>query len=103
MLPKHFTQSSIAKRLIQHSFTLLLLLLPFFGFAQTWTGATSTNWHVGSNWNTGNVPTASTDVTINNVPNKPIISSGTNALAKSIVVNANASLQNNIHLYLHQL
>jgi len=40
-----------------------------------WTGATSTSWSTGSNWDDGNVPTSSTDVTIpSGCPRYPSVS-----------------------------
>ncbi|MBL7779110.1 MAG: fibronectin type III domain-containing protein [Chitinophagales bacterium] len=56
----------------------------------SWTGATSTAWHVSSNWSNGVVPTAADDATIPNVTNKPVIS--TNAGIKNITVAANSSV-----------
>ena len=47
-------------------------------YAQTnWTGATSTSWFTGSNWNTGVVPTAGDTVILNTVtPNPTVVSGG---------------------------
>lgn len=45
----------------------------------TWTGATSTDWHTGSNWSSGLVPTSNNDVTIPasvTSGNMPIVSAG---------------------------
>jgi uncharacterized delta-60 repeat protein len=42
----------------------------------TWTGTTSTAWNLGTNWSTGTVPLATDNITIPNVANDPIISTG---------------------------
>ena len=34
--------------------------------AQTWTGATSSDWNTASNWNPATVPTATSSVSVNN-------------------------------------
>jgi len=57
-----------------------------------WTGCTDTDWATASNWLGGSVPTATDDITIPNVSNDPVILGGTAAVAKSVVVNADASL-----------
>ncbi|MFP9098744.1 YDG domain-containing protein [Flavobacterium sp. RHBU_24] len=50
-----------------------------------WTGAQGTNWNTAGNWCGNAVPTATADVTIPNVTNKPVITSGV-AHAKSITI-----------------
>ena len=57
--------------------------------AQTnWTGATSTNWFLGSNWDTGIVPTAGTNVRLDTVnPNPTVIEVGSAASALILVGN----------------
>ncbi|MBX7107200.1 MAG: T9SS type A sorting domain-containing protein [Chitinophagales bacterium] len=61
----------------------------------TWTGATSTDWNVATNWNPQNVPTIYYDVTIPVVTtNYPIIS-GTTATCHSLTISATASLTMN--------
>jgi regulation of enolase protein 1 (concanavalin A-like superfamily) len=70
----------------------VLLLFPGFSAAQTWTGAVSSDWALPGNWNGGNVPTASDDVTIPNVANDPIIMNNTTALARSVVIQNGAIL-----------
>ncbi len=57
-----------------------------------WTGCTSTDWATAGNWFDGSVPTAGDDVTIPDVTNDPVIGGGTAAVAKSVSVNASASL-----------
>ena len=39
----------------------------------TWIGAISTAWNVPTNWDCGVVPAAGANITINNVPNKPVL------------------------------
>jgi hypothetical protein len=56
----------------------------------TWTGATSTAWATAANWSTGGVPISTSDVTIADVNNKPIIAS--NVSVASLTLNALSSL-----------
>ena len=57
----------------------------------TWNGSQSTDWNIAANWASGAVPRATHDVVIPSSPgNQPVI--GTAAIAKSVVVNAGASL-----------
>ncbi|TGE21660.1 T9SS type A sorting domain-containing protein [Hymenobacter aquaticus] len=58
----------------------------------TWTGATSTNWNVASNWSGGVVPTATDNVTIPaGLSRYPSVSTPT-AAASVVTVNGGASL-----------
>ena len=57
---------------------------------KNWTGTTSTDWNVATNWSDGAVPTSSDDVIIPNVTNKPII--GAAASCDNITINASSSL-----------
>ncbi|MER0439957.1 choice-of-anchor D domain-containing protein, partial [Emticicia sp. W12TSBA100-4] len=59
---------------------------------KTWTGATSTNWATASNWSPSGVPTTTDIVSIPNVTNKPIITSGTTATGQYITIQASSSL-----------
>ena len=58
--------------------------------ADTWTGATSTDWATATNWSYGTVPIATDDVVIPNVTNKPII--GAAAVSNSLTINTGATL-----------
>lgn len=51
-----------------------------------WTGALSTDWNVGGNWDSGMIPTPSDDVIILGTQVNPVIKNGTNAFAKSVLV-----------------
>ncbi len=53
--------------------------------ANNWTGAVSTDWNNASNW-CGGIPTASTDVIIPNVTNKPIINLGSLAICNNLTI-----------------
>ncbi len=46
-----------------------------------WTGTTSTNWNISTNWSTGSVPTASDNVIIPNVTNDPVVTQSGSSLA----------------------
>ena len=62
-----------------------------YGIPQTtWTGTVSTAWNTPGNWSSG-VPDASSDITIPNVINKPVISVA-GATAKSVIVQSGSSL-----------
>ncbi|MEO1258932.1 MAG: MopE-related protein [Bacteroidota bacterium] len=75
---------------------LFLLGCLFFAFTiqaqKTWTGATDTDWNTASNWSPVGVPLATEDVIIPDVANDPDIMNGTNAVAKSVVVETDAIL-----------
>jgi outer membrane autotransporter protein len=55
------------------SASALAALLPRSAAAQAWTGATSNDWMVGSNWSSGTVPVAGTGVTISVVSPNPTV------------------------------
>jgi predicted RNA-binding protein with TRAM domain len=60
-----------------------------------WTGTTSTDWAVSSNWNNGTVPTSSDDVYITSVPtNQPhvTLAPGTPAVCNNLEVQSGATL-----------
>jgi hypothetical protein len=58
---------------------------------RTWTGVTSTDWSVASNWNPQQVPTSTDDVTIpSGTANAPTVTSS--CAARSITVNSGAQL-----------
>ncbi len=58
-----------------------------------WTGAVSTNWETAGNWGCELVPATTTDLTIQNVTNDPIINS--NVVIKALTINANSFLSIN--------
>jgi len=66
-----------------------------------WIGVTSTDWHTGSNWSLGTVPTSTTSVTIPaGTPYQPVI--GSEAYAASLYLNTGATLTHNngvFHVY----
>jgi hypothetical protein len=57
----------------------------------TWTGASGTNWNTAANWTAG-VPDANDPIVIAATANHPVIQAGTAAVAKSVIVNAGATL-----------
>ena len=58
--------------------------------AGIWTGYTSTDWNTTTNWCSGTVPTASTNVIISSGGNQPVI--GAVAVCNNLTVNSGASL-----------
>ncbi|MCA0230892.1 MAG: T9SS type A sorting domain-containing protein [Bacteroidetes bacterium] len=73
----------------------LLSLLPVLSWGQTyWTAATSRDWNEATNWSPSGVPTATSNVFIENVTaaNSPIIKAGTSAMANSVQVNVGVVL-----------
>ncbi|MCB0522039.1 MAG: hypothetical protein KDD27_24060, partial [Saprospiraceae bacterium] len=59
---------------------------------RTWTGHVSSDWEEACNWSPNCVPTTDDDVTIPNVAKSPIITSTTNAVAKSVEVQTDGNL-----------
>ena len=57
---------------------------------KSWTGTTSADWNVATNWSDGAVPTSADDVIIPNVTNKPVI--GATSSCDNITINASSSL-----------
>nr|NQU88828.1 T9SS type A sorting domain-containing protein [Bacteroidota bacterium] len=65
----------------------------YTGVPGLWTGIASSDWFDSGNWSDGNVPNATTDVTIPNAcPNYPLVS-GITAYCRSIVVESGAELE----------
>jgi len=73
----------------QISYTATSVVLTFDN-RDTWTGSVSTDWNTIGNWTTG-VPGATTDITIPDVANDPVISVA-GAVAKSVHVQPAATL-----------
>lgn len=59
---------------------------------EIWTGCVSSDWATPSNWSSVSVPTTDDNLSIPNVTNNPVISAGTLALAKSVLINAGSLL-----------
>ncbi len=58
-----------------------------------WTGTTSTDWNIGTNWADGQVPSTSCDdVYIPNVTNQPTLGSGENATITNLHIFSGATL-----------
>jgi hypothetical protein len=53
---------------------------PFTG--RVWSGTVNTNWNVPGNWVPASLPTSNDDAIITNVPNRPVLTPGTNACRK---------------------
>jgi len=58
--------------------------------AQTWTGATSNDWTVGSNWSTGTVPTGGVGITINRTAG-PVLGVGGPAVGATNTIGVGAA------------
>lgn len=64
--------------------------------AGIWTGKVDTNWNNNANWSCNYLPTTETNVTIPDSlasGNYPVISSGTNAISKNLVIEEYASVE----------
>ncbi len=64
----------------------------YTALAHQWTGSSSTDWNTVGNWNPATIPNITKDAVIPNVANKPIVGSGTNALAKNITIENGSTL-----------
>jgi hypothetical protein len=62
------------------------------GTPVNWTGATNTDWATQTNWSANSLPTATDNVVIPNITNKPVISSSTGAVANNIIIDASSSV-----------
>jgi len=58
----------------------------------SWTGSSNTNWNNTANWSCGYIPTGGVSVSIPNVTNKPVLSSGGAAVVKDLVIAPGATL-----------
>ena len=59
---------------------------------RVWTGAVDSDWNLASNWSCGLLPDITTPVSISNVANAPVLSTGPAAITGNLVINAGASL-----------
>lgn len=57
-----------------------------------WTGSSNTNWNNAANWTCGYIPTSAISVNIPDVANKPVLSSGSAAAVKDLVISPGATL-----------
>jgi hypothetical protein len=73
-------------------FVVFMTSQNLFALTKTWTGTTNTDWATPTNWMPNGVPTNADTVYITNVTNKPVILSGTTALALQITLNASSTL-----------
>lgn len=76
----------------------LMALSAAHAAAQTWTGNTSTNWFVGSNWSTGTVPTNGSVFLETTAPNPTVIgvAGAANATAGGLYSGFNAGTSGNL-------
>ena len=58
----------------------------------TWTGSVDSDWNTTGNWSCGYIPLTTTDVTIPDVPNKPVLSAGVVGTVNNLDINAGSSL-----------
>lgn len=73
-----------------HTALIAAALIAAPATAQTWDGATSTNWGIGTNWNPNGVPTIADTATINNgaLTNQPVIESGDSFTLQGVDISA---------------
>ncbi len=65
--------------------------------AASWTGSTSTDWFVGTNWSTGQVPGTTTDVTIpSGTPNAPVLTNTSTIQSLTVAAGATLDVGNNL-------
>ena len=57
-----------------------------------WTGAVNTDWNQSGNWTSGILPDVTTDVHIQDVPNKPFLSTGATGAVNNITIDNSSSL-----------
>lgn len=57
----------------------------------TWNGAVNSDWNNAGNWNCGQIPNATTNVTVNSGGNQPVINVN-NAVCNNLTINAGATL-----------
>ena len=57
-----------------------------------WTGALGTDWNNPGNWACGYIPASTTIVSIPNVPNKPVLSTGSTATVNNLTIDVGSSL-----------
>ena len=58
----------------------------------TWTGSVDSDWNTVGNWSCGYIPIATTDVTIPNVANKPVLSTGAVGTLNNLTIDSGSSL-----------
>lgn len=80
------------------SFCVLFSVLCSLLAAATWTGSASTSWSNASNWNPASVPTSSTDVTVPNVTNKPVINAAATCRDMTIQTNSSITISSSYNL-----
>jgi gliding motility-associated-like protein len=82
-------------------FNGLLFFLFIFNntYSQSWTGATSRDWNVGSNWSSGTVPGINDYVQIgNNVPRFPMLTSNVTISGLRVLNDQNCTVAGNVIL-----
>ena len=85
-----FTNNRIFNLLI-FAVILLFTIASTEAATKNWTGATSSEWNIASNWSPSGVPSSGDDVIIPVVANMPIIISGTVTIQK-LTISAGATL-----------
>ncbi len=95
ILSKKTQMSTMNKQLFFFLVALSLYLFStqsLLGVTLNWTGNTDSNWATASNWDNNSIPTVDDDVVIPNTATSPEIQTGTDAVAKSVLIKTGGGL-----------
>jgi len=77
--------------ILKKSITLLTILVTSFTFAQadiSWTGVTSSDWNIASNWSSATIPTSADNAIIISTTNLPVINESVSVLDITVAPSA---------------